>query len=101
MPTPNVRALPVRWEVEWWVLTPAALARRAADPYAEHNRDEDEQAVHRLFASKEAALRCARRVVDAKQTVYGHAIVIEQHLEPIEGTPHRDWENHGEPIYVE
>ena len=96
---------PVRWEVEWQELTPAARLRHTAEqaggPSYEHDRDRDEQTFAKAFKTQEKARAYASSMVSSGRTVYGAAIVQEQHYLPIEGTPYRDWENIGEPEYVE
>jgi hypothetical protein len=90
-----------RYEVEWWVLTDVAKARRDADPMYEHDRDRDEQSMFKVFLKEKDALAFARSVVDQYQTVYGHATVTKQRLEKVEDTTLWEWENVSEPEYVE
>jgi hypothetical protein len=95
-----------RYEVEWWVLTDAAKARKAREQTEagyiyEHDRDQDEQSMFEVFLKEKDALAFARKVVDEYQTVYGHATVTKQRLENVEGTRMWEWEDIGEPTYVE
>lgn len=91
-----------RYEVEWWVLTPSAQARRDADPARyEHDRDRDEQSLFKNFLKHSDAHAFARDVVDSGETVYGHATVTHQRLEKVEDTTLWEWENVSEPEYVE
>jgi hypothetical protein len=91
----------LRWEVEWFELTAAAKKRREANENYEYEPDRDVTATFETFDTKAAAHRYARKLVDSYGTAYGAATVTKQRLEPVEGTQSFDWENVGEPEYVD
>lgn len=87
----------VRWEVEWYELTPSAK-KRHENPDYEHDRDRDEVAVTKVFKTEAAAKRFARKVVDSYLTVYGNALVTKQTVDWfVEEDKVAEWVNVGEP----
>lgn len=91
----------VRWEVEWSELTAKATKQREENPHHDHNPDEDEVTLAKVFATQKAAKSYARKIVNSGVTTYGYATVVKQELQQIEGTIYMDWEDVGEVEHID
>jgi predicted NUDIX family phosphoesterase len=99
----HVPAGTVRWEVEWIELSKSAQKRHERDDY-EHDPDVDDVTHYKIFQTEAEAKAYAVTVRDSNQNLsYGHATVTKQIAGRMEDGPPGvgEWENVGEPEYVD